>query len=101
MERSARKLINEKRLIKVHIEELSVTLHLAYGAKLDKLYLVVPPAFCSCSSFFFNVFARRSSNRCVHLAAYDIAGSSIPEVHVSLEHFKNNLFPLIVKGLLS
>jgi len=101
MERSARKLLSKRRLLKVRIEELGVTLHLAYGTKLDKLYLLLPPVFCSCSSFFFNVFTRRLSERCVHLAAYEIASSSVPEVHVSFEQFKNSYYPLIIKGLLS
>lgn len=101
MERSARKLLSERRLLKVHIEDLGVTLHLAYGAKLDKLYLLVPSVFCSCSSFYFNVFSRKLSERCVHLAAYEMANSSVPEVRLNFEQFKNNYYPLIIKGLLS
>lgn len=101
MERAALKILSEKRLIKVNIEDEGPTLYLVYGTKFDKMYLLVPPSFCSCSSFYFNVFSRKLSQRCVHLAAYEASDHSIPEVSVRMDYFKDKLYPLIFKGLLS
>lgn len=100
MERAAQKIIAERRLLKVHIEELGLTVYMAYGAKFDKAYIFLPSSFCSCFSFYFNVFSRRVSSNCVHLEACALSQSSIPVLQVNFETFKNKVYPLIFKGLL-
>jgi len=102
VERAAQKLLSERRVVKVHVRELGLTLYLAYGAKFDKLYLLIPGRFCSCFSFFFSAFLRRTASQCVHLAALSLAkDAQLPAVEVSLEDFRNKIFPLIFRGLLS
>jgi len=101
MERLARKLLSEGRLVKVHLEDTNITFYVAYSAHFDRAYLLVPPVFCSCASFYFNVFTRRLAKECVHLMAQRMAPpDGLREERMSLEQFKNRVLPLIFKGLL-
>lgn len=101
MERRALKVLSEKRLVKVIVEEYGLELYIAYSAKRERAHLVLPEGFCTCSYFYFNVFSRRVKDACLHLKALELSQSALPEVKLSVDKFKKSVFPLIFKGLLA
>lgn len=99
MERRALRAAAGARLVKIVVEDLGVTIHAAYSADYDRLYLVIPGEFCSCPSYLFDVFLRRAADKCVHLEAFELA-SNVREIRVSYEEFRKRIYPLLFRGLL-
>lgn len=101
MEKRALRLIADNKLVKLRLEETGVEMVVAYGGKYDRLYLVVPGRYCSCPSFYFSATSGRERSGCVHLRACELAGQSIPENIIKWDYFKNKIFPMLFKGLIS
>ncbi|MEM1509018.1 MAG: hypothetical protein QXY49_05725 [Thermofilaceae archaeon] len=99
-QRRALKLVLEKKLIKVTIEDANFTIYATYSKRFDEIYVIIPRKFCSCPSYLFDVFTRQISDSCIHLLAMELAGNSIQEIKVSLEEFISKIFPLIFRGLI-
>lgn len=95
------KLLSERRLLKILIEDARLDLVVSYGAKYDRMYLLMPARFCSCASFYFDVYSRRVKDKCVHLKAFELSKGDLPVIKTSWEEFKNRIYPLIFKGLLT
>lgn len=100
--RKALRIITGRRLVRIVVEDLGVTLYAAYSTDYDRLYLLVPGRFCSCASFLFDVVLRRAAERCVHLEALREARDvNITEMRVDLTRFTSILYPLLFKGIIS
>jgi predicted nucleic acid-binding Zn finger protein len=97
----ARKLLSERRLLKVNVEDVGVELTVSYGGKYERVYLLLPGRFCSCASFYFEVFSKRAKEKCAHLEALELSKGELPQIKVDWEEFKNRIFPLIFKGFLT
>ncbi len=101
MSSRARKLLSERRLIRVIVEDAGVELTVSYGGKYDRMYVLVPGRFCSCASFYFEVLSKRAKEACAHLEAFELSRSELPVLKVSWEEFRNRIYPLIFKGFLT
>jgi len=101
MSSRALKLLSEKRLLKILVEDAKIDLVVSYGANYDRMYLLLPGRFCSCASFYFDVYSRRVKDKCIHLRAFEISKSDVPIIKIFWEEFKNKLYPLIFKGMLT
>lgn len=101
MSKREAKLLSERRLIKLAVAEKGIELVVSYSSKYDSMYLLIPEEYCSCASFYIEVFSRRSSDACIHLRALRASGGRLPEARVSWDDFKNKFYPLIFKGFLT
>jgi len=97
----AQKLLSERRLVKVIVEGTGVELTVSYGGKYDRMYLLLPGRFCSCASFYFEVFSKRAKEACVHLKALELSRGELPVARMSWDEFKNRTYPLVFKGFLT
>jgi len=68
--------VKRKRVIKFTFMPSGLVLWGVYSRKRDKLYLVIPNLYCSCTGFLMNVIMMRKKEYCYHIIAQKIAEES-------------------------
>lgn len=97
----ASRAATRKRVIKIVITDLGITLYAAYSERHDKLYLLFPQRYCSCPSYLFNVYLKGGREKCIHMEALEATPSkSLPTIRVDYSKFKDVFYPLIFRGFL-
>ncbi len=96
----ARRAVSEGR-VKAFIIEGKWKVFFVESRLRDKLYFLVPGAYCSCADYFFNVFLKRRKKYCYHLLAlkYALEEGKVRCEHLTLEEFKAQMFKKVVMGM--
>lgn len=90
-----------KRIVKMEITDLGITLYAAYSRRHDRLYLIVPGMYCSCPSFLFEVYLKGEKEKCIHLEGLESVGEDqVPVIKLTFSRFKEVFYPLIFRGFL-
>jgi len=90
-----------RRVLRIAFEPSGLVLTAVESRRRDRLYLVIPGRFCSCSDFLINVYLREVKESCYHLVAYELAEMKglVREIRCRDEDFEK-YFKMIVRGLL-
>ena len=65
--------VKRKRVVKFKFVPSGITVWCVYSRKRDKMYLVIPDLFCSCTGFLMNVILTEKKKYCYHMVAQKIA----------------------------
>lgn len=69
----ALRAVKRKRVVKFKFMPSEVILWGVYSEKRERLYLVIPDLYCSCTGFLMNVIMMRRREYCYHMVAQKLA----------------------------
>lgn len=65
--------VKRRRVVKFKFKPSGIEVWCVYSKKRERLYLVIPKLFCSCTGFLMNVILTRRLKYCYHMLAQEIA----------------------------